>query len=57
MDNFNLTFSSGSSGRVKGGARNMKSMWPPLAAVFLMTYFYWAGTMAPSPPGSATDFI
>ena len=25
------------------GPRNMKSMWPPLAAIFLMTYFYRAG--------------
>ena len=28
----------------------MKSMWPPLVAIFFMTYFYWAGGggMAPS---------
>ena len=34
----------------------MKSMWPPLVAIFFMTYLYRAGgTMAPSaPPGSAT---
>ena len=25
--------SSGSSGQVRGGTRNMKSMWPPLAAI------------------------
>ena len=39
-----------------GGARNTKSMWSPLAAIFFMTYFYRAGGgMAPSsPPGSAT---
>ena len=40
------------------GARNMKSMWPPLAAIFFMTCLYRAGgggAMAPSaPPGSAT---
>ena len=23
-----------------GGPRNMKSMWPPLAVIFFMTYFY-----------------
>ena len=29
----------------------MKSMWPPLAAIFFMTYLYRAGgTMAPSAP-------
>ena len=41
------------------GARNMKSIWPPLAAIFFMTYLYKAGGgMAPSaPPGSATDAI
>ena len=27
-----------------GGRRNMKSMWPPLAAIFFMTYFYRGGT-------------
>ena len=50
----------GSSGWVEGGgARNMKSMWPPLVAVFFMTYFYraWGGGGAwpprPPPPGSA----
>ena len=32
--------SSGSSGRVGAGARNMKSMPPPLAAIFFMTNFY-----------------
>ena len=49
--------SIGSSGRVGRGPRNMKSMWPPLAAIFFMTHFYRAGGggMAPSaPPGSAT---
>ena len=36
--------SSGSSGQVRGGrARNMKSMQPPLAAIFFMTYFHRAG--------------
>ena len=35
----------------RGGPRNMKSMWPPLAAIFLMTYFYRAwGAMPPSAP-------
>ena len=37
----------------------MKSMWPPDAAIFFMTYFYRAGggtwSPRPSPPGSATD--
>ena len=50
--------SSGSSGRVRGGPRNMKSMWPPSAAIFFMTYFYRArgghGPLGPPPPGSAT---
>ena len=52
------TISSGSSGRVRGGARNMKSMRPPSAAIFFMTYFHRArgghGPLGP-PPGSATD--
>ena len=54
---FRSTVSSGSSGWVRG-ARNMKSMRPPLAAIFFMTYFHRAGgAMAPSAPlpGSATD--
>ena len=43
--------SSGSSGRVRGGPRNMKSMRLPLAAIFFMTNFYTAGgAMTPSPP-------
>ena len=43
--------SSGSSGRVRGGARNMKSMRLPSAAIFFMTYFYRArGGMAPWAP-------
>ena len=49
--------SIGSSGRVGGGPRNMKSMWPPLAAIFFMTCFYRArgGPWPPRPPpGSAT---
>ena len=37
----------------------MKSMWPPSAMIFFMTYFYRArGAMAtpnPPPPGSVTD--
>ena len=35
-----------------GGARNMKSMRPPLVVMFLMTYFYRAGGGAwlPRPP-------
>ena len=40
-----------------GGARNMKSMWPPLAAIFFMTYLYRAGRghgPPRHPPGSAT---
>ena len=48
--------SSRSSGQVRG-ARKMKSMRLPLAAIFFMTYFHRAGgAMAPSapPPGSAT---
>ena len=35
--------SSGSSSRVGGGARNMKSMRPNSATIFSMTYFYRAG--------------
>ena len=31
----------------------MKSMWPPLAAIFFMTYFHRAGGPS-APPGSAT---
>ena len=46
--------SSGSSGRVRGGGgpRNMKSMRPPSAAIFCMTYFHRAGegAMEPSAP-------
>ena len=53
-----LLNSIGSSGRVRRrGARNMKSMWPPLATIFFMTYFYRAGVggMVPSAsPGYAT---
>ena len=39
------------------GARNMKSMWPPLAAIFFMTCLYRAGGTWPPrhPPGSATE--
>ena len=48
--------SSRSSGRVKGEARNMKSMWLPLAAIFFITNFYRPGGPWPlSPPGSTTD--
>ena len=49
---FSLKISSGSSGRVRGGPRNMKSMRPPLAAIFFMTYFYRArgGPWPPRPP-------
>ena len=49
--------SSGSSGRVEGGPRNMKSMRSNSVTIFFMTFFYRAGGggMAPSaPPGSAT---
>ena len=52
--------SSGSSGRVRGGPRNMKSMRPPSAAIFFMTYFYRArgGPWPPwPPPGSATGTL
>ena len=46
-----LKFSSGSSGRVGEGPRNMKSMRLPLAAIFFMTNFYRdRGGMAPFPP-------
>ena len=42
-----------------GGSRNMKSMWPPLAAIFFMTYLYRAvgghGPLGTPLPGSATD--
>ena len=58
LDSTNFSIhSSGSSGRVRGGARNMKSMHPPLAAIFFMTFFYRAGRpWSPRhPPGSATD--
>ena len=42
--------SSGSSGRVRGGPRNMKSMGPLLAAIFcMMTYFHRAGGALPDP--------
>ena len=38
-----------------GGARNKKSMWPPLVAIFLMTYFYRASRpWPPRPPASTT---
>ena len=41
------------------GAKNMKSMWPPLVAIFFMTYFYRAGGGGGHGPlglpGSATD--
>ena len=44
-------FSSGSSGRVREGPRNMKSMRPPLAVIFFMTYFHrpGGGGIAPRP--------
>ena len=45
--------SSGSSARVGEGPRNMKSMRPPLAAIFFMTY----GPLAPrSATGGGGDF-
>ena len=49
--------SIGSSGLEGGGAWNMKSMGPPLVAIFFMTYFYRArGAWPPwHPPGSATE--
>ena len=43
--------SSESSGWVRWGARNMKSIRAPSAAIFFMTYFHRArGDMAPSDP-------
>ena len=54
-----MFFSIGSNGRV-GGARNMKSMWPPLTAIFIMTFFYRAGGRGHGPlgpPGSATVLV
>ena len=43
--------SSRSSGRIEGGGpRNMKSIFPPLAAIFLMTYFYRTGGGGAWPP-------
>ena len=50
---------SASDPAVGWGARNMKSMWPPLAAIFFMTCLYRAGgghgpLGTPPPPGSAT---
>ena len=53
--NYLAAASSGSSDWVRG-ARNMKSMRPPSAAIFFMTYFYRArGGHGPlAPPGSAT---
>ena len=57
-NDWRLLSSSGSSGRVRGGPRNMKSMRPPSAAIFFMTYFHIAGGgHGPlGPPGSATAF-
>ena len=57
---FDVQISSGSSGQVRGGARNMKSMWLSWAAIFFMTYFHRAGGggNAPlAPPGYATTNI
>ena len=34
----NMNISSGFRGRVRGVARNMKSMWPPLTAIVFMTF-------------------
>ena len=46
-----LAAASDPAGRVGEGARNMKSMWLPLVAIFFMTYLYRAGgTMVPSAP-------
>ena len=51
--------SSGSSCRVRRGARNMNSMRLPAVAIYYMTYFCRAGEagggIAPSAPGSATE--
>ena len=33
----------------------MKSMWPPLAAIFFMTYLYRAGGGGPWPPRHPLD--
>ena len=59
FSSFSCTFlvSSGSSGRIRGGPRNTKSMWSPLVAIFFMTYFHRAGGGGHGPlgpPGSAT---
>ena len=45
--------SSRSSGQVRG-ARNMKSMWPPLATIFYNDLFSQGGAWPPHPPRSAT---
>ena len=44
--------SSGSSGGVSGGPRNMNCMRAPSAAIFFMTYFYRAGGGGPMSPSS-----
>ena len=48
--------SSGSSGRVRGGPRNMKSMRPPSAAIFFMTYFHRARGGHSAPPSIIYHF-
>ena len=48
---FSCSISSGSSCRVRGGARNMKSMRPPSAAIFFMTYFHRARGRGHGPLG------
>ena len=47
-----IAYSSGSSGRVRGRPRNMKSMQPPLQAIFFMKGQGGHGPLGP--PGSAT---
>ena len=47
--------SIGSSRGVGGGAKSMKAMWPPLAAIFFMTYLYRAGGGGHGPLGTPLD--
>ena len=47
--------SSGSSGRVRGGPRNMKSMGLPSVAIFIMTYLHRPGGGGHGPLGPPLD--